>query len=516
MIKRVEIAVRATERENAEAIKRAIHSKIGKSNNITGFSVVKRSLDARQSNVLYRLYVDVWIDEVPNKDNSIPFKFNNVAFSEPLVIVGSGPAGLFAALKSIEAGFKPIIVERGKSVENRKKDVALLNRGQVLSENSNWCFGEGGAGTFTDGKLYTRASKRGDVYQVLKTFVQFGAHPDILIDSHAHIGTDKLPSIIKNIRLFIESCGGVFYFENQIVDFEIVGNRITKLVSQNGNIFEAPNFIFATGHSASEIYELLDKKTILLESKDFAIGVRIELPQILVNKARYGNSSEIDILPPAEYHLTTQIGDRGVFSFCMCPGGIIVPASTHHGFQVVNGMSNSMRNSEFANSGLVVTVNQKDISEFSKFNALAGLKFQQALEAKSWESVNSLKAPAQKVTDFRNKKISSALPNTSYNPGVEAVNLWDIMPDFVCKSLSDSLMEFDKKIKGFNSSEACFIGVETRTSSPVRIPRDKELFFHPQLENLYPCGEGAGYAGGITSSAMDGINCVDRIASRKK
>ena len=511
MEKRIEIVVSPSEVKNNDSIRKLIQQKIGKSNSSFGYSIAKRSLDARQSNVVYRLHVDVWINEEPPESTPIAFHYNNVKSADPIIIVGSGPAGLFSALKAIEMGRKPIVLERGKSVEARKKDVALLNRAQVLSENSNWCFGEGGAGTYTDGKLYTRASKRGDVNKVLKTFVQFGANPDILIDAHAHIGTDKLPTIIKNIRLFIESCGGAFYFETQIVDFEIVGNKVSRLVDQNGNAFDAPDFVFATGHSAYEVYELLNKKNVALESKDFAVGVRIELPQQLVNEARYKRSAHIELLPPAEYHLATQIGDRGVFSFCMCPGGIVVPASTHHGFQVVNGMSNSMRNSDFANSGLVVAVNQKDLWQFSKDGCLAGLRFQQSIESAAWKSVAELKAPAQKVEDFRNKRISSVLPKTTYNPGIEAVNLWEVLPDFVCKSLSEALVDFDKKIKGFNSNEACLIGVETRTSSPVRIPRDRQKFHHPQLLNLFPCGEGAGYAGGITSSAMDGMNCVESV-----
>lgn len=511
MIKRIEIAINASDKNNTQAIKKELQLKLGKSTNITGFSVAKRSLDARQANVLYRMHVDVWMDETPSETNFQVFEFKNVEFCEPIIIVGSGPAGLFAALKAIELGRKPIIIERGKAIEERKKDVALLNRGQILSENSNWCFGEGGAGTYTDGKLYTRASKRGNVNQVLKTFVQFGAHPDILIDAHAHIGTDKLPSIIKNMRLFIESCGGVFYFNKQIVDFEVLGNKILRLISQNGDVFEASHYVFATGHSSSEIYELLHRKSILLEFKDFAIGVRIELPQLWVDKALYKNSSDIGVLPPAEYRLATQIGDRGVFSFCMCPGGVIVPATTHHGFQVVNGMSNSLRNSEYANSGLVVSVSQKDILEYSKEGALAGLRFQQQVEAKSWNSVPSFQAPAQRVDDFLLKKTSVNLPKSTYNPGIVSTNLWEILPRFVCQALCDSMSEFDRKIKGFSSSEACFIGVETRTSSPVRIPRDREKFSHPQIENLFPCGEGAGYAGGITSSAMDGMNCIESI-----
>ncbi|MDD4576413.1 MAG: FAD-binding protein [Bacteroidales bacterium] len=511
MIKRVEIAINASDKNNKQAIKKALLLKLGKSTHITGFFIVKRSLDARQANVLYRMHVDVWVDEKPSETNRPAFDSKNVESCKPIIIVGSGPAGLFAALKAIELGRKPILIERGKAIEERKKDVALLNRGQVLSENSNWCFGEGGAGTYTDGKLYTRASKRGNVNHVLQTFVQFGAHPDILIDAHPHIGTDKLPSIIKNMRLFIESCGGIFYFDTQIVDFKIIDRKIQHLISQNGDVFEAPDYVLATGHSSKEIYELLHRKSILLESKDFAIGVRIELPQLLVDKSLYKNSPDIGVLPPAEYRLATQIGDRGVFSFCMCPGGVIVPATTHHGFQVVNGMSNSLRNSEYANSGLVVSVSQKDILADSKEGALAGLKFQHKIEAKSWNSVPDFQAPAQRVDDFILKKESANLPKSTYNPGIVSTNLWEILPHFVCQALSDSMLEFDRKIKGFNSSEACFIGVETRTSSPVRIPRDREKFSHPQIENLFPCGEGAGYAGGITSSAMDGINCMESI-----
>ncbi len=509
MIQRVEISLLPSKIEDNQAIFNALQKKISSKQNITGFEIIKRSLDARQSVIIYRLIVDVWLDETkPDSVFQHAFQKKNVENNDSVVIIGTGPAGLFAALQLIERGFKPILLERGKSVEERKKDVAKLNRGVELNQNSNWCFGEGGAGTYTDGKLYTRSNKRGDITKILRTFVQFGASPDIMIDAHPHIGTDKLPAIIKNIRKFILDCGGVFYFDTRIVDINLKNGKIESVIDQNGTRYTAKSYILATGNSSSEIYHIIHEKGIALEFKDFAMGVRIELPQLIVNQSQYRNLKQNPNLPPAEYHLATSVDNRGVFSFCMCPGGIVVPALTHNGQFVVNGMSNSRRNSEFANSGIVVAVSEKEVVEFEKDGPLKGLSFQRFYEEKAWIKEKFLKAPAQKVNDFIVQKTSTNLSNSTYNPGLESINLWEILPKFISKSLTEGLRQFEQKIKGINSSEAVLIGIESRTSSPVRIPRDRDAFCHLQIHNLFPCGEGAGYAGGITSSAIDGINCA--------
>lgn len=512
MINRIEITLRPAKMDDVSSVHSAIAKKIGYKAKIQGFELVKRSLDARQSIVVYRLIYDVWIDEpMPLQEDVIAFCANNVKNKPSVIIIGAGPAGLFAALKLIEKGLKPVLIERGKKVEDRKKDVSALNRGVELNQESNWYFGEGGAGTYTDGKLYTRSTKKGDISKVLKGFVQFGASKDILVDTHPHIGTDKLPSIIQNMRQFIIDCGGEFYFNTRIVDLILINGEINSMIDQNGTKFDATSYILATGNSCSEIYQLLYAKNIVLESKDFAMGVRIELPQIMVDKAQYGDLKQNPNLPPAEYHLATTVENRGVFSFCMCPGGIVVPASTHIGQFVVNGMSNSRRNSEYANSGIVVAVSEKDVVDFEKDKSLKGLSFQRFYEEKLWNNHPFLKAPAQKVVDFLQQKTSVNLPNSTYNPGLESTNLWNILPPFISRCLAEGLRQFDQKIKGINSSEAVLIGLESRTSSPVRIPRDKDTYCHPQIKNLFPCGEGAGYAGGITSSAMDGINCAIHI-----
>lgn len=509
MIQRIEISLSPSKIEDNNAILNALRKKIPSKQHLTGFEIVKRSLDARQSVIIYRLLIDVWLDEPkPETQFQNAFEKRNVENMPSVIIIGTGPSGLVAALQLIERGFKPVLLERGKKVNDRKKDVAILNRGVELNENSNWCFGEGGAGTYTDGKLYTRSNKRGDITRILRTFVQFGASSNILIDAHPHIGTDKLPAIVQNIREFIIDCGGVFYFDTKVVDIVIKNGKMESAIDQKGNRYSASSFILASGNSSTEIYHILNGKGVALEFKEFAMGVRIELPQILVNESQYRNLKQNPNLPPAEYHLATTVDNRGVFSFCMCPGGIVVPALTHKGQFVVNGMSNSRRNSEFANSGLVVAVTEKDVVKFENDGPLKGLSFQRFFEEKAWINNKYLKAPAQRVSDFLAQKTSVNLPCSTYNPGLESVNLSEILPEFIHQCLAEGLRQFNQKIKGISSSDAVLIGIESRTSSPVRIPRDRETCKHPQISNLFPCGEGAGYAGGITSSAIDGINCA--------
>lgn len=477
--------------------------------------VLKRSLDARNKNVIYNLTLKVYTHDSLFEDQPIHFDFADVRDRRPVLIVGAGPGGLFAALRLLQQGFRPVLIERGKDVSERKKDVAGISKFQSVNPDSNYCFGEGGAGTFSDGKLYTRSTKKGDVGLVLKLLCFHGADKEILIDSHPHIGSDKLPEIVKNIRKTIIDHGGEIYFNEKLTDIIIRDDSVKGIVTEKGSRFETDHIILATGHSASDIYELLLRKNLSLEPKAFALGVRVEHPQALIDKIQYHRNGRGDFLPAASYSLVAQSGKRGVYSFCMCPGGFVVPSATSEGSVVVNGMSPFLRNSPFANSGIVVEIRKEDIPGFSFENCLAGLEFQQKLEKMAFESIGSgQKAPVQRLTDFINGKTSQNIPKTSYSPGVVSseINRW--LPDFIYNRLKDGFAQFDKRMRGFLTSEAVIYGVESRTSSPVRIVRDKETLMHPQLNGLYPCGEGAGYSGGIVSSAIDGINCADRIAEK--
>ncbi|HLK31323.1 MAG TPA: hypothetical protein VKT28_22275, partial [Puia sp.] len=423
------------------------------------------------------------------------------------------PAGLFAALKCIESGIKPIILERGKDVRARRRDLAILNKEGIINPESNYCFGEGGAGTYSDGKLYTRSTKRGDVNRILNLLVQFGAEENILFDAHPHIGTNKLPHIITKIREQIINSGGEFLFEKKMVDFIIADEKIKSVKTADENTFDADAVILATGHSARDIFHLLHNKKILIESKPFALGVRIEHPQHLIDNIQYHCSTRGNYLPPASYSLVEQVKGKGVFSFCMCPGGIIAPASTDNHELVVNGWSPSKRNNPYANSGMVVSVDEKDISSFNKYGALATMYFQQAVEQKAFESGGGkFVAPAQRMIDFVEGKISSSLPACSYLPGIHSSSLKDVLPDFIYDAIKNAFVAFGKKMKGYYTNDAIVVATESRTSSPVRIPRDHILLNHPQIKNLYPCGEGAGFAGGIVSAAMDGENVAALVA----
>jgi uncharacterized FAD-dependent dehydrogenase len=481
---------------------------------ITGFHVIKKSLDARSKQPWVHITIKAFINEPFHARPGRQVVLQDVSHApHKVIIIGAGPAGLFAALKFIEQGIQPILLERGKDVRSRRRDLAALNKDGIVNPESNYCFGEGGAGTYSDGKLYTRSTKRGDVDRILHLLVQFGAEENILYEAHPHIGTNKLPRIITAMREKIVDCGGQFLFEQKVTDLLINDNHIKGVVTAAGNRFEANAVVLATGHSARDIFELLHHKKILIEYKPFALGVRIEHPQSLVDSIQYHCVIRDSYLPPASYSLVQQVQDRGVFSFCMCPGGIIAPAATHAGEIVVNGWSPSKRNNPFANSGIVASVNWEDIPAHLQKNAsLAGMYFQQAVEQKAFQyGGGHLVAPAQRMADFTQNKLSATLPDCSYLPGVRSAPLNEVLPPFIFTSLQRAFIEFGKKMKGYYTNEALVVATESRTSSPVRIPRDADTLQHPQVKNLYPCGEGAGYAGGIVSAAMDGERVADKI-----
>lgn len=491
---------------------------------ITGFHLLKKSLDARGKMVWIHFTVNAFINEPFYQKPLQSFDFKDVTNSlKKVIIIGGGPAGIFAALRLIECGIKPIILERGKEVRARRRDLAILNKEGIINTESNYCFGEGGAGTYSDGKLYTRSSKRGDVNRILNLFVHFGADENILYEAHPHIGTNKLPAIITLMRKRIIDCGGEFLFEKKVIDFIIEKGKILAAKTSDDNIFHGNSFILATGHSARDIFALLQKRKIEIIAKGFALGVRVEHPQELINTIQYGrNNIGEDLLPPASYSLVEQVEGRGVFSFCMCPGGIIAPASTNENELVVNGWSPSKRNNPYANSGLVVQVEIEDVIKHISFgknkkelpdlnSPLLMMNFQREVEENSFIlGGGKFVAPAQRMVDFVQNKYSSSLPKCSYLPGVQSSLLKDSLPQFINERLRVALKEFAKKIpaknmhQGYFTNEAVLVATESRTSSPVRIPRDEKLLNHPQIKNLYPCGEGAGYAGGIVSAAMDG------------
>ena len=431
-----------------------------------------------------------------------------------IVIVGSGPAGLFAALRLIQLGYKPIILERGKEVSDRKRDIAKLNRESIVDEDSNYAFGEGGAGTFSDGKLYTRSTKRGDVRNVLNQLIFHGADANIGVDAHPHIGTNKLPRIIQKIRETILNFGGEFHFNQRVDDFIIEENKIIG-VKAGANSYQGEAVILGTGHSARGIYELMFEKDILLEAKAFAMGVRVEHPQSIIDSIQYHCEVRDEYLPAAAYSLVSQVNGRGVYSFCMCPGGFIVPATTSPNETVVNGMSPSMRNSKYANSGMVVQINLEDLDDYKQFGVLAGLRFQQDLERMAFNNGGlGQAAPAQRLVDFVKGKVSRDLPPTSYHPGIVSSPIHAWLPQHIGPRLQQGFKDFEKKMKGYLTNEAVILGVESRTSSPIRIPRDKISLEHPQISGLYPAGEGAGYAGGIVSAAIDGQRIAEAIAGK--
>ena len=477
----------------------------------------RRSIDARGRQPLVRLRADIYLQSPPSDLFGPWFVYPNVYSSKRRVlIVGAGPAGLFAALRCIELGLKPIVLERGRDVRARRRDLAAINKEQHVDPDSNYCFGEGGAGTYSDGKLYTRATKRGDVSRVLRRLVQHGATPDILVDAHPHIGTNKLPAVVQALREAIVEAGGEVRFETRVTDFILEQNKLRGVVIAAGEAIEADATILATGHSARDIYELLHRRGVLIEAKPFALGVRVEHPQALIDQAQY-RRSERGLLPAASYSLVHQTEvsgqQRGVFSFCMCPGGFIVPAATAPGEVVVNGMSPSRRDSRFANSGIVVAVELADM-DLARHGALAGLHFQQQVEQLACQAAGGTqRAPAQLLGDFLKNKASSSLLETSYQPGLVPVRMDEVLGPGLAERLRQGFRDFGRKIPGFATNEAQIIGVESRTSAPIRIPRDKDTLQHPEVRALFPCGEGAGYAGGIVSAAMDGERCAEAVAT---
>ena len=480
--------------------------------------ILKRSIDARQKSIKVNLKVSVYLIDEKYIAQKIELPhYENVSNKQEVIIVGAGPAGLFAALQLIELGMKPIVIERGKQVRGRRRDLKAINVDHIVNEDSNYCFGEGGAGTYSDGKLYTRSKKRGDVDRILKLLVAFGATPDILVEAHPHIGTNKLPQIIEDIRAKIIEMGGQVLFETRVIDFVIKNNEIQGVVTHNGDTISANKLILATGHSARDIFELLDKKKILLEAKPFAIGVRAEHPQELIDKIQYSCDYRGDYLPPAPYSIVKQVDGRGMYSFCMCPGGVIAPCATSPGEVVTNGWSPSKRDQATANSGIVVELKLEDFKPFAKFGALAGMEFQKSIEQKAWHLAGETqKVPAQRMLDFTQNKLSAFIPKTSYVPGTTSIEMGQIFPGFLTQILRDGFTEFGKSMRGFMTNDAILHAPESRTSSPVRIPRDNFTLEHPQIKGLFPCGEGAGYAGGIISAAIDGEKCAQKIAQDVK
>ncbi|MGV3685862.1 MAG: NAD(P)/FAD-dependent oxidoreductase [Daejeonella sp.] len=510
MIKEIELVLQPEQAADQNSIRDAVIKAIGlPAERIIQVQILKRSIDARGRKAVYRLKVNIYVDEKPVPE-IFAVRYQNVSDKRPVLIIGAGPAGLFAAIRCIELGLKPIIIERGKDVKQRRRDLALINKEGIVNPDSNYCHGEGGAGTYSDGKLYTRSNKRGDVQYVLKAFVEHGAPADILIDARPHIGTNKLPGIITALREKILNAGGEVHFDSRVTDFIVSGDKLSGVVCGD-KAFTAEAVILATGHSARDIYYLLRKHNISLEAKPFALGVRIEHPQSIIDQAQYHCDVRSEYLPPSYYSLVDQVEGRGVFSFCMCPGGIIAPCSTEPGEIVVNGWSPSKRNNPFANSGTVVQINLDDVAG-NPANSLRMLEFQASIEKLAYQAGGgNLVAPAQRMVDFVKNKLSVDLPQNSYIPGTRSADLSTVLPPFIHKRLRQALPAFGKKIKGYFTNEAILVGVESRTSSPVRIPRDKETLQHTRMAGLFPCGEGAGYAGGIVSAAIDGMNCADAV-----
>lgn len=512
MVKDIQLRITLQEEAVADILvkKSAAYLKI-KQHDINGIKVLRKSIDARKPLIIFNYKVAVYIKEAVPKSSEYTFNYQDVSHAKPVHIIGFGPAGMYAALRCIELGYKPVVLERGKNVQDRRRDLKAINQEHVVNEDSNYCFGEGGAGTYSDGKLYTRSLKRGDVRRIFENLVYHGATDQILVDAHPHIGTNKLPKVVQNIRETILKYGGDIYFQTRVVDFIIKNRKINSIILQTGEEMTVNRVILATGHSARDIFYLLYKKKIALEAKSFAMGVRVEHPQHIIDSIQYHCSNERNaLLPAASYALVQQVQERGVYSFCMCPGGFIVPAATANGEVVVNGMSPSKRNNLYANSGIVVEINaDKDLSKYESFGPLKGLEYQKDLEKLAFTAGGRTQtAPAQRLTDFVEGRLSAVLNPTSYQPGLKSAPLHSLLPKFIGSRLRKGFESFGQKMKGYYTSEANVVGVESRTSSPVCIPRNEHLE-HPEVSGLYPCGEGGGYAGGIVSAAMDGERCAE-------
>ncbi|MGJ8745980.1 NAD(P)/FAD-dependent oxidoreductase [Polaribacter sp.] len=517
MVKEIQLRVNLIEerKENTLLYKAAKFLKVDKSE-ITAVKVLRKSIDARKKDIIFNYKVAVYINQQLPEKSDYTFNYKDVSNAKEVHIIGFGPAGMYAALRCIELGYKPVVLERGKNVQDRRRDLKAINQDHFVNEDSNYCFGEGGAGTYSDGKLYTRSLKRGDVRRIFENLVFHGATEQILVDAHPHIGTNKLPKIIENIRENILKYGGEIHFETRVTDFIIKNNTLQAIQLKNGKEMPVNSVILATGHSARDIYELLHKKEILLKAKSFAMGVRVEHPQEIIDQIQYHCSGERDsLLPAAAYSLVHQVNNRGVYSFCMCPGGFIVPAATANGEVVVNGMSPSRRNNRFANSGIVVELDiDKDFKKYEQFGPLKGLEFQKDLEKIAFFAGGRTQtAPAQRLVDFVDGKLSSELNDCSYQPGLKSAPLHSLLPKIIGSRLRKGFAAFGQKMHGYYTNEANVIGVESRTSSPVNIPR-KESLEHPQIIGLFPCGEGGGYAGGIVSAAMDGERCAEAAIAK--
>lgn len=515
MKKHFTLKLKPSEAANDNYLKKIIAAHSGYiQSEITGYTILKKSIDARSKQVYVNLSIEAFIREPFLQREKRNIQFRNVLNSKKqVIIIGAGPAGLFAALQLIEKGVKPIILERGKDVKSRRRDLAVLNKEGIINPESNYCFGEGGAGTYSDGKLYTRSTKRGNIDRILNLLVQFGAHENILYEAHPHIGTNKLPQIINTLRTQIVASGGEFRFEKKVTELKIQNGIIEKVITDDGDVIEGNSVILATGHSARDIFSMLNQKKISIEFKPFALGVRVEHSQSLIDSVQYHCLIRDEFLPPSSYSLVQQVNGKGVFSFCMCPGGIIAPAATNPDELVINGWSPSKRNNPFANSGIVVAVEGKDILPYQKYGDLSGMYFQQDVERNAFKAGGGkFVAPAQRLIDFCENRISSSLPACSYIPGINSAVLGDVLPAFINERLRTAFKEFGKKMRGYYTNDAVVVATESRTSSPVRIPRNGETLQHPQVKNLYPCGEGAGYAGGIVSAAMDGEKVALAIA----
>jgi uncharacterized protein len=516
MVKQVQLNLNPAEASDDNLIRKIAGHQVGVAvSDIRDLRIIRRSVDARRQHIRVNLVIEILTGEESIVPKFSPFNPRNVSGQKEVIIVGAGPAGLFAGLRLVELGLRPVIIERGKDVSSRKRDIARISREHLVDPDSNYCFGEGGAGTFSDGKLYTRTKKRGDNNRVLELLCLHGANENILYEAHPHLGTDKLPGIITRIKKSIIEAGGIFLLEKKVTDLLIKDNSVNGVIISENEKFHSSCVVLATGHSARDIFEICKRRGIGLEIKSFAAGVRVEHPQELIDRIQYHGNSRGQYLPAASYNLVKQVDGRGVYSFCMCPGGFIIPSATSQEEVVVNGMSPSRRNSPYANSGIVVEIKPEDLKNFSGFNELAGLEFQKTLEHEAWhQGGENQNAPAQRLADFVSGKSSSSLPKSSYFPGITSSPLHEWLPGIIDKRLQEGFRLFGSAMKGFLTNEAVILGVESRTSSPVRIPRNPDTLEHFRIAGLYPSGEGSGYAGGIVSSAVDGIKVAEAIARK--